>query len=193
MGQADTIYTYIKNLETWVKVNDINGVKHNDTQLIDIVIEELRNDTRYEQALTGIASQLTMMDTYNWQFNRTDFPQSLLLANIPAMVMSYYSDTEKEQLFTSDNNIVQSMTTPSPPQSPFTSEIAICEGIINIIKSNKSFTTKMIDELCQGCGRFGHDVFQNGCDFCAQLLIARNFLETNPKSSASILRKYKTH
>ena len=188
MRQEDTIYTYIKSLETWVKVNEINGVNHNDMQMIDIVMEELRNDSRYDQALIGITNQLTMMDTYNRQFNRNDFPESLLVSNLPSTVMSYYSDAEKQQLFpptTVVNKIVDSTSSSS------TSDI--CDAIINSIKNDKSLTRKMIDELCEGCGKFGHDVFQNGCDFCAQLLIARNFLESNPKSAASILRNYKTH
>ena len=69
----------------------------------------------------------------------------------------------------------------------------ICTAIINSFKSNKNITRKALNEICEGCGKFGHNGFQSGCDFCAQLLMARTFLDNNPKSVAPILRRYKNH
>jgi hypothetical protein len=50
-----------------------------------------------------------------------------------------------------------------------------------------------VDKTCKGCGQFGHDVYHQGCDFCAKFLIATEYLEQNPNAKKSILYKYKKH
>ena len=174
-------------------INAINGLKYNDTQLIDIILEELRDDSRYEAAVTGIVSQLNMVQTYNKQFHTNDFPQDLTLHNIPTTVMSYYTEDEKQTLFPQQYSAtVHTMNTPVRSNTSNSTD-AMCDAIINRLKSDKSLSRQSIDELCEGCGKAGHAVYQSGCDFCAQLLIARNFLKENPNSASSIIRKYKSH
>ena len=191
MSSTDSIYSYVKNLETWVEINTINGVTYNPTQLIDIVLEELRQDSRYDKAVTGMVNQLNMADTYNKQFQTNESPPALNMSNLPATVMSYYTDEECVQLFPSANPTINTLSTVPTPSSHGMDEI--CTAIINSFKSNKNITRKALNEICEGCGKFGHNVFQSGCDFCAQLLMARTFLDNNPKSVAPILRRYKNH
>ena len=192
MKQSDTIYTFVKAMQTWIEIEQINGVCHSEMKIIDIVLEELRTDTRYEAACTGIIGQLSMTEAYNRQFKVNDFPTELMLQNLPKTVMSYYTDEEKLQLFPTQSADRVSTLVSTPKRSNTTTD-QLCASIIKSIKDNKNLSRKAIDAFCQGCGKYGHDAFQTGCDFCAQLLIARNFMETNPNSAKQILKKYKTH
>ena len=47
--------------------------------------------------------------------------------------------------------------------------------------------------MCEGCGMWGHNVYQTGCDRCAQYLMIKKYLEDNPQNIKSILYKYKKH
>jgi hypothetical protein len=47
--------------------------------------------------------------------------------------------------------------------------------------------------LCPGFGKFGHSLFHNGCDFCANYLLASKFFKKYPKVSTKVLEKYKEH
>ena len=191
MKPSDSIYSFVKSIETWREIDSISGITHSVEQVLDIVMEELRADTRYEVACAGIMSRITMNETYNSQFGTTAFPHELLLTNLPGTVMSYYTDEEKSSFFPSKNKAQMNVAT-TPPRSNTTTH-QLCESIINRIQSDQSMARESVDVLCKGCGKFGHDVYQSGCDFCAQLLIARNFLQENPKSAGKILRKYRQH
>ena len=59
--------------------------------------------------------------------------------------------------------------------------------------SGINLTRERIDEMCEGCGMWGHNVYQTGCDRCAQYLMIKKYLEDNPQNMKSILFKYKKH
>ena len=48
-----------------------------------------------------------------------------------------------------------------------------------------------VDEMCEGCGMFGHNIYKSGCDRCAQYILIKRYLEKNPGNDKSIISKYK--
>jgi hypothetical protein len=67
-------------------------------------MEQLRDDTRYETAVTGIESELTLTDAIQWQWGNSAFPECLKLSNLPDTIMSYYSDADKKGLFPTEDS-----------------------------------------------------------------------------------------
>jgi hypothetical protein len=186
MGKDDSVYEYVKQLHNWMEIEKIDGHEYDNDQKLNIVMEQLRADTRYDLAVASIQSELTLRDTFQRQYGASVFPEGLTLRNLPGTIMSYYSDDEKRQLF--------------PTPAPTTSLINVIkanettdEAIVCSMWDNTSFTRKLIDKLCGGCGKCGHDIFKTGCNFCARHLIASDFFKKYPKASNKILEQYREH
>jgi hypothetical protein len=186
MGKNDSVYEYVKQLHNWMEIEKIDGHNYDNDQILNIVMEQLRADTRYDLAVASIQSELTLRDTFQRQYGASVFPEGLTLRNLPGTIMSYYSDDEKRQLFptpssnTSVINVLHSQETTD-------------DAIVRSMRDNTSFARKSIDKLCGGCGKYGHDIFKSGCDFCAQHLIASEFFKKYPKASNKILEQYREH
>jgi hypothetical protein len=186
MGRNDSVYEYVKQLHNWMEIEKIEGHEYDNDQILNIVMEQLRADTRYDLAVASIQSELTLRDTFQRQYGASVFPEGLTLRNLPGTIMSYYSDDEKRQLFptpASTTSIINKLT----------SEETTDDAIVRSIRDNTSFARKSIDKLCGGCGKYGHDVFKTGCDFCAQHLIASEFFRKYPKASNKILEQFREH
>ena len=102
--------------------------------------------------------------------------------------MSYYKDDDKRELFPDSTQpttaVLNAMTAAtSDPMSV----------IINSLNDRGTVTRQAIDKICPGCGKYGHSVFHNGCDFCAQYLMASEFFKKYPNASTKILEKHKDH
>jgi hypothetical protein len=61
------------------------------------------------------------------------------------------------------------------------------------VRRKKLPARESVDKTCKGCRQFGHDVYHQGCDFCAKFLLVTKYLQQNPNSKKSILYKYKKH
>jgi hypothetical protein len=169
-----------------MEIEKIDGHNYDNDQILNIVMEQLRADTRYDLAVASIQSELTLRDTFQRQYGESVFPEGLTLRNLPGTIMSYYSDDEKRQLFptpSSNTSVINVLQSQEPTD----------EAIVRSIRDNTSFARKSIDKLCGGCGKYGHDIFKSGCDFCAQHLIASEFFTKYPKASTKILEKYRDH
>jgi hypothetical protein len=66
-------------------------------------------------------------------------------------------------------------------------------ALVNSLRGKNAFARESVDKMCPGCGKYGHSVFQNGCDYCANYLLASEFFEKYPKVSTKVLDKYKEH
>ena len=65
------------------------------------------------------------------------------------------------------------------------------QAFINVMrKSDRMPSQESMDKFCQGCGKYGHDVFHQGCDFCAQLSLALKCLDQNPNEVKRIIKEY---
>jgi hypothetical protein len=186
MGRNDSVYDYVKHLHNWMEIEKIDGHEYDNDQILNIVMEQLRADTRYDLAVASIQSELTLRDTFQRQYGASVFPEGLILRNLPGTIMSYYSDDEKRQLFPSN------ASNTSLINKLYSAEITD-EAIVRSMRDNTSFARKSIDKLCGGCGKYGHDVFKTGCDFCAQHLIASEFFKKYPKASNKILEQFREH
>jgi hypothetical protein len=187
MGRNDSVYEYVKQLYNWMEIEKIDGHEYDNDQILNIVMEQLRADTWYDLAVASIQSELTLRDTFQRQYGKSEFPEGLTLFNLPGTIMSYYSDDEKRQLFPNPT------TTTSVINKLYKHNESTDEAIVRSMRDNTSFARKSIDKLCGGCGKYGHDVFKTGCDFCAQHLIALEFFKKYPKASNKILEQYREH
>jgi hypothetical protein len=185
--KSDSIYTYANKLQTYLDIESINNHEFSHDDILNIVVEQLQEDTRYEIAIAGIRSELMLRDTVQRQFGETPFPLSLQLRNLPSTIMSYYTEEDKKLLFPPPD----SMATISKLQ--FHAESDEDAIINNIIRRNMVPQRESIDKTCSGCGQFGHDVYHQGCDFCAKFLLAKEFLQNNPTAKKGIISKHIKH
>jgi hypothetical protein len=184
--QSDSIYSYVNKLQTYIDIENINNHEFTDDDVLNIVVEQLQDDTRYEIAIAGIRSELMLRDTVQRQLGAAPFPESLQLRNLPATVMSYYTEDDKKALF-------PVMDTTATVRRAIFQDYDDVQAIVHSMKRNMMPVRESVDKTCKGCGQFGHDVYHQGCDFCAKFLIATEYLEQNPNAKKSILYKYKKH
>ena len=198
----DSIYSYAEKLTTWITIEGIKGLKHNDDQVLDIIMEEMRSDEKYDKAVKALSSELSIKDTFQRMGGGNQFPEHLKLYNLPSTVMSYYSQDEKKALFPNEDSTEGIVRTMNTPYEKETSDedfdmSDLVQSIIRAMQNSPAMGTNVkrerIEEMCEGCGMWGHNVFQTGCDRCAQYLMIKKYLEDNPQNVKSILYKYKKH
>lgn len=134
------------------------------------------------------------------------FPADLFLHNIPQTVMVCYSDNEKDSLLLDTK--ISKMTT-STSSSGSTNATMIEQGFVRMIfatgdnddvqafinvmrKTPNNLRRNVTDQICKGCRKFGHDIFTQGCNFCAQLSIPLRFLEKYPVEMMRVIKEYMT-
>ena len=170
-------------------------------------MQDLREDTRYDRALRQLEIDLATFDTmkkHNTSY--IPFPSELLLHNLPQTVMSCYSDTEKDSLFSTSSisKLHDTVSTTSSEESSIeegfvrtvfaSGDTQDIQAFINVMKRSPRLPPRdSVDKLCKGCGKFGHDIYHQGCDFCAQLAIALKFLEKHPNEIKEVISKYMTY
>jgi hypothetical protein len=184
--QSDSIYSYVNKLQTYLDIENINNHEFSNDDVLNIVVEQLQDDTRYEIAIAGIRSELMLRDTVQRQLGEAPFPASLELRNLPATIMSYYTEDDKKSLF-------PTMDTAATVRKAVFQDYEDTDAILNSMRRNKLPARESVDKTCKGCGQFGHDVYHQGCDFCAKFLLATEYLQQNPGAKKSILYKYKKH
>ena len=202
LTSIDSMYYYCEKLTTWLTIENIKGLTHNDDQVLDIIMEEMRQDEKYEKAVTSLTSELSIKDTFQRMNSAATFPEHLKLYHLPSTIMSYYTKEERADLFPTDttgDGVVNSMYAREPlNEAEMGSEMNdLVQAIIRAMKDSKGTSTKVtrerLDEMCEECGMWGHNVYQTGCDRCAQYLMIKKYLENNPQNVKSILSKYKKH
>ena len=208
LEQNESIYSFAEKLTTWLTIEQIKGLNHSDDHILDIFMAEMRKDSKYDLAVQSISSELTIKDTLFRQTGIKDFPEHLKLYHLPSTVMSYYSKTERNQLFPTEENdssestaIVNKMTSTDLNNYAETSNESY-EGLLvqeiirvanDITDAKVQLARQAVDQNCEGCGMYGHDVYKTGCDRCAQYILIKRYLEKNPENEKSILYKYKNH
>ena len=179
----DNIFTYIAKLQVWHDIENINNHQHTEDDMLNIVMEKLQMDTRYELALAGIKTDLTLRDTIKRTMGQAMFPEGLKLHNLPGTIMSYYTEDEKKIFFPTDAE--SSVTV-----NKLFDDQELQDAIIHSM-SFKRPTRQHIDAMCPGCGRYGHDIFQNGCDYCAQFVLSGQFFKKYPNMANKIVKRFK--
>jgi hypothetical protein len=201
MDSNDSIYSFVEKLETWLTIEHINGLQHTDDQILDITMEQMRTDSRYDLAVQSINSELVMRDVYTRSHGINIFPEHLKLYNIPGTVMSYYPKEERNLLFPTDNTTdgIVNMGVGANEQETSTPQGLndLVKAIVNVTAAPTNAQIKLarqgVAENCEGCGMYGHNVFKTGCDKCAQYILIKRFLEKNEDSVKPILSKYRKH
>ena len=201
MASVDNIYTLKRKYESWLEIERVDNHVYTDECVLRYIMQDLQDDTRYDRALRQMEVDLATHDTM--KRNSTSyihFPSDLLLTNIPETVMACYTDDEKKSLF-SDASIVSQLSSSSNSSIEVgfvktlfaNGDHDVVQDFINAMKDTQRMPARLTsDEFCQGCGKYGHDIFHQGCDFCAQLSLALKFLETHPKDSKKVIRDYMT-
>jgi hypothetical protein len=180
----DSIYSYCNKLHSWLDIETINNHRHTEDDIINIVLEQLRPDTRYDKAVESITQQLTFNDTFQRQLGTVIFPEGLKLRNLPGTIMSYYSTEEKADLFPTDT---------STSTMNMLRDDTVVNAIINSMGSKPSYARESVDLFCPGCGQHGHSVFQSGCDFCAKHLLVTEFFKKFSNMKPKVIEKFKDH
>jgi hypothetical protein len=180
----DSIYSYCNKLQSWLDIETINNHRHTEDDIINIVLEQLRPDTRYDKAVESITQQLTFNDTFQRQLGTVIFPEGLKLRNLPGTIMSYYSTEEKANLFPTDDNT---------STINLLHDESVVDAIINSMGSKPSYARESVDLFCPGCGQHGHSVFQSGCDFCAKHLLVTEFFKKFANMKPKVIEKFKEH
>ena len=210
MTPEDNIYTLKRKYETWLELERVSNRVYTDECVLRYVMKDLEDDTRYDKALQQLRVDLATHETMKRQMvTWVPFPVELMLHNLPQTVMSCYDDNEKDSLF-SDATISKMSSASSTTTDTSSSESKIEEGFvrtvfatgddqdiqafINVMKrSNRLPARESINAFCKGCGKFGHDIYHQGCDFCAQLSIALKFLEKHPEDVKKVICDYMAH
>jgi hypothetical protein len=182
--RSDSIYSFCNKLQSWLDIEYINNHVHTEDDIINMVLEQLRSDTRYDKAVESITQQLTFNDTFQRQLGTVVFPDGLKLRNLPGTIMSYYSPTEKLELFSTEDNKF-SINKVNDANS--------IKAIINSLNGRPSYARESIDAFCPGCGQHRHNVFQSRCDFCAKQLLVTEFFKKFNNMKPNIVEKYKDH
>jgi hypothetical protein len=182
--KTDSIYSFCDKIQSWLDIELINNHIHTEDDIINMVLEQLRADTRFDKAVESITQQLTFNDTFQRQLGTVVFPEGLKLRNLPGTIMSYYSTEEKADLFPTDasNSTVNQLN-----------DTNVVEAIINSMSGRPSYARESVDKFCPGCGQLGHDVFQSGCDFCAKQLLVTEFFKKFNNMKPKVIEKYKAH
>jgi hypothetical protein len=184
--QSDSIYSYVNKLQTYLDIENINNHEFSNDDVLNMMVEQLQDDTRYEIAIAGIRSELMLRDTVQRQLGDAPFPESLQLRNLPATIMSYYTEEDKKALF-------PAMDTVATVRKAIFQDYENMDAVVNSMRRNNLQARESVDKTCKGCGQFGHDVYHQGCDFCAKFMLATEYLQQNPSSKKGILYKYKKH
>ena len=100
----DSIYSYAEKLTTWLTIESIKGLKHSDDQVLDIIMEEMRSDDKYDKGVKALDSELSIKDTFQRMGGNIQFPEHLKLYNIPSTIMSYYTEEEKKLMFPNEES-----------------------------------------------------------------------------------------
>ena len=200
----ESIYEYAERLTTWLTIEEINGLEHNDDQVLNIMMEQMRADTKYNLAVQSINSELTLKDTLFRTTGVAQFPEHLKLYHLPSTILSYYSKDERIQLFPTDTSTEASTTAivnqasmvgPTSTQNETIRDFA--QAIVKVTSDPTTAQAMVaregVDEMCEGCGLFGHNIYKSGCDRCAQYILIKRYLEKNPGNDKSIISKYKKH
>jgi hypothetical protein len=182
--RSDSIYSYCNKLQSWLDIEYINNHTHTEDDIINMVLEQLRADTRYNKAVESITQQLTFNATFQHQLGTVVFPDGLKLRNLPGTIMSYYSPTEKLELFPTDDSKISINKV---------NDENMIEAIINSLNGRPSYARESVDAFCPGCGQHGHNVFQSGCDFCAKHLLVTEFFKKFNNMKPKVVEKYKEH
>ena len=206
MMPEDNIYSLKRKYENWLEIEKIDNHVYTDECLLRFIMQDLRDDTRYDKALRTLEVELSTYDTMKRHSpNYIPFPTDLMLHNIPQTVMACYTDDEKDTLFVSPtvSKVSDTVSTASSisMEQGFVRTVFSAgttddiQAFIKVMKgtANRVPARESIDEYCQGCGKYGHDVFHQGCDFCAQLSIALKFLDKNPNEAKKLIREYMSH
>ena len=207
MTSEDNIYTLKRKYDTWLEIERVDHHVYTDECILRYIMQDLREDTRYDRALHQLEIDLATFDTMKKHSTAyIPFPSDLLLHNLPQTVMSCYSDAEKDSLF-SNSSISKLHDTTSITSSDESSmeegfvrtvfssgDAQDIQAFINVMKRSPRLPARdSVDKLCKGCGKFGHDIYHQGCDFCAQLAIALKFLEKHPNEIKEIISKYMSY
>ena len=209
MTQEDNIYTLKRKYETWLELERVSSRVYTDECVLRYIMKDLEEDTRYEKSLQQLRVDLATHETMKRQSTVwIPFPVELMLHNIPQTVMSCYDDDEKDSLFS--DATISKMSSNGSTEDTSDSDTKMEEGFvrtvfatgndkdvqafINVMKqSNRLPARESTNTFCKGCGKFGHDIFHQGYDFCAQLSIALKFLEKHPEEVRRIIRDYMAH
>ena len=190
MDQDGNVFDFTRQYKNWLEFEKISNRTYNDLENLMVVLSVLENDGRFDKALQAITMKKNLYEQMLNIDPTAPFPPPLTIDTIPYTIMNSYNASEKRDLFgtssTVSNPTINKLNTvrnpyktnsnPStPPRGAPRDTVPPMRGRLNV--------------FCKGCGQYGHDIFQNGCDFTASYIKAKAFIEKNPQLIQKIARE----
>ncbi len=182
------LFAFIRQYLNFLEFERITGRNYTHEEQLNFVKEALEIDGRYPKALSNIDTHIVMHEKMQKIYATVPFPPSLMLKQLPYTVMKSYTTEERESLF-GDDATAQVTDTGT--------------ARINRLNANSyqprsfpmdtSIMRARVEKNCACCTTFGHNVFDNGCDFAAQFINTQKFLNKNSDMANKILRQYAIH
>ena len=203
MDTNGNLFTFVRHYKNWLEYERISNRLYNDLENLMMIISVLENDGRFVKALGVISMQKHMYEQMCKMNPSTPFPTSLTIDTLPHTVMNSYDAEEKRELFGSETiptiNRLSRSTNPYSSTNSSSNRQQQNRQQQNRQSSNTSFPSTLttsrsrLDEMCPGCGIYGHNIFKNGCDFTASFIKAQRFVDKNPNLISQLLREHAKH
>ena len=208
LNNSTCIYDFLTEYENWLDYESISSRTYTPAEKIEYLMDQLQQEEKYEEAYKLVSSQYMIYKQDKLRNYNAPFPHSLLLTNVDSTIATVYGDDEQYILYgdisnsdsdSNDNAQVHAMHA-NPTRRTNNNQRNNRSDYNNnqhfygrLFQSpeRKNWKRKPIQQWCKCCGTFGHDVFRNGCDFAAKVLLAESFLARNPNMQQRIIDTYK--
>ena len=189
-------FSFMRMFNNWLEYEKIAQRNYSDIENLSVVIDVLKTDGRFEKALSTINMQKQLYEQMCKLNKNQPIPRELTVDIIPYTIMNAYESDEKRDLFSDSNetdaptiNRLNNDQNNNRQRGPPQRNAKFRMPVVQPLGAGRA----RVDEVCKGCGNFGHSVFKNGCDFIANHIRATRFIESNPNMIEKILRYHAQH
>ena len=214
------IFQFCRSYQNYLDYELIENRTHSKESQLEYVIAQLDKHDKYSNAIMEMNTMYRIYQATIRAGTATPFPMELLLKNLPFTIISTFPPEEQATYTELDGDNMSPvrqhgarvhMMNDSFEEEESSDDI---DALINRIgsqygsrgrynngnrgnrhNSNRQMTTdrKRIDKTCPACGRHGHHIFENGCDFTAAHLKCVQFLQRYPEVKEQLMKNQKSH
>lgn len=208
------IYDFISEYENWLDYESISSRTYTPAEKVEYLMDQLKEDDKYEEAYKLVSSQYMIYKQDKLRNHSAPFPHSLLMSNIDSTIATVYSDDDQSILYGSVHQHNDNDSTNNAQVNAMNANPARTRSYGNSNKQRNNYNNntydknqhfygrlfqsperanwkrKPIHQWCKCCGTYGHDIFKNGCDFAAKVILVQSFLNRNPNMQRRIVESY---
>ena len=215
----NNFFQLCRSYQNYLDYESIENRTHSPESQLEYIIAQLDTNDKYKNAIMEMNTIYRIYQATIRAGTATPFPMELLLKNLPFTIISTFPPEEQAAYNELDDNmspITQQRATINMMNDSFDDEESMddIDAIIHRLgnqygsrgnhnngsrgyRNNKSkrmsTDRKRIDKTCPACGRHGHHIFENGCDFTAAHLKCIQFLQRYPEVKEQLMKNQKMH